>query len=79
MLPVAEVGPLLVRAVRKSAKPQRRAALVDRLRGWWHRRAIAHLDATARGLPDRIGAEELESELLELADALRDENLPSTS
>jgi hypothetical protein len=34
------------------------------------------LDAVARGLPDRIGAGELESELLELADALRDENLP---
>lgn len=73
---VAEIGPLLERAVRKSTEPQRRAALVSRLRGWWHARAIAHLDAVARGLPDRIGAGELESELLELADALRDENLP---
>jgi hypothetical protein len=76
VLPVAEVQSLLERAVRKSVKPQRRAALVDRLRGWWHKRAIAHLDAVARGLPDRIGAGELESELLEIADALRDENLP---
>lgn len=76
VLPIAEVQPLLERAVRKSVKPQRRAALVDRLRGWWHRRAIVHLDAVARGLPDRIGAGELESELLEIADALRDENLP---
>jgi hypothetical protein len=76
VLPVAEVQPLLERAVRKSVKPQRRAALVDRLRGWWHKRAIAHLDAVARGLPDRIGAGELESELLEIGDALRDENLP---
>lgn len=76
VLSVAEVGPLLERAVRKSTKPQRRAALVSRLRGWWHARVIAHLDAVARGLPDRIGAAELESELLELADALRDENLP---
>ena len=50
--------------------------LVDRLRGWWHKRAIAHLDAVARGLPDRISAAELEDELLEIADALRDENLP---
>ena len=75
-LSVAKVGPFLERAVRKSTRPQRRAALVSRLRGWWHARAIAHLDAVARGLPDRIGAGELESELLELADALRDENLP---
>lgn len=76
VLPITEVQPLLARAVRKSVKPQRRAALVDRLRGWWHKRAIAHLDAVARGLPDRIGAGELESELLEIANALRDENLP---
>lgn len=75
-LPIAEVQPLLERAVRKSVKPERRAALVDRLRGWWHTRAIAHLDAVARGQYDRIGAGELESELLEIADALRDENLP---
>jgi len=76
VLPIADVQPLLERAVRKSVKPQRRAALVDRLRGWWHKRAITHLDAVAKGLPDRIGAGELESELLEIADALRDENLP---
>jgi hypothetical protein len=76
MLPIAEVQRLLERAVRKSVKPQRREALVDRLRGWWHKRAIAHLDAIARGVPDRIGASELEAELLEIADALRDENLP---
>jgi hypothetical protein len=76
VLPVAEVQPLLERAVRKSVRPQRRTALVDRLRGWWHKRAIAHLDAVARGLPDCIGAGEIESELLEIADALRDENLP---
>ena len=69
VLPIAEVQSLLERAVRKSVKPQRRAALVDRLRGWWHKRAIAHLDVVARGLPDRIGAGELESELLEIADA----------
>ncbi len=76
MMPVAAVQPLLERAVRKSVKPERRAALIDRLRGWWHKRAIAHLDAVARGQLDRIGAGELESELLEIADALRDENLP---
>lgn len=76
VLPLADVQPLLERAVRKSVKPQRRTALVDRLRGWWHKRTIAHLDAISRGDPDRIGAAELEAELLEIADALRDENLP---
>lgn len=75
-LPADEVQQQLERAVRKSVKPARRPALVDRLRGWWHKRAIIHLAAVARGEHDRIGAAELESELLEIADALRDENLP---
>ena len=75
-VPVVDVVASLERAVRKSVRPQRRSALIDRLRGWWHRRTLAHLDAVARGLHDRIGAGELEHELLELADALRDENLP---
>ena len=74
--PAGDIQPLLERAVRKSVKPQRRAPLVDRLRGWWHKRAIAHLHAIATGQRDRITSAELESELLELADALRDENLP---
>jgi hypothetical protein len=76
MAPAVELQPLLERAVRKSVKPQRRAALVDRLRGWWHKRVIAHLDVIARGQDDRITVGELEGELLELADTLRDENLP---
>jgi ABC-3C protein len=76
VLAADEVEEQLERAVRKSVKPARRAALVDRLRGWWHKRAIAHLAAVARGEHDRIGAAELESELLEIADTLRDENLP---
>jgi len=76
VLPADLVQQQLERAVRKSVKPQRRTALVDRLRGWWHKRAISHLAAVARGEKDRIGAAELESELLEIADALRDENLP---
>ena len=59
VLPATEVQQSLERAVRKSVKPQRRAALVDRLRGWWHKRAIAHLDEIARGQHDRIGAAEL--------------------
>jgi hypothetical protein len=72
----ADVQPALERAVRKSVKPQRRPALVERLRGWWHKRAIAHLDAVARHQSDRIGAAEIEEQLLEIADSLRDENLP---
>jgi hypothetical protein len=66
----------LMRAVRKSVIPRRRKALVERLRGWWHARAIAHLDAVANGRSDRITAAELEEQLLAIADTLRDENLP---
>ena len=72
----AAVQPALERAVRKSVKPQRREALVIRLRGWWHTRTIAHLDAVARHHEDRISSAELEDQLLEIADSLRDENLP---
>lgn len=56
--------------MRKSVKSHRRPALVDRLRRWWHKRAIAHLDAITKGQHARITAAELESELVELADAL---------
>ncbi|HEV7584850.1 MAG TPA: ABC-three component system protein [Solirubrobacteraceae bacterium] len=73
---VAAIGDDLRRAVRKSVIPRRRAALVERLRGWWHVRAIAHLDAVARGRADRITAAEVEEQLLAIADTLRDENLP---
>jgi ABC-3C protein len=72
----ATVQSSLERAVRKSVKPLRRAALVERLRGWWHKRAIAHLDAVAHQQGDRITSAELEEQLLEIADSLRDENLP---
>lgn len=72
----SDVQPALERAVRKSVKPQRRPALVDRLRGWWHKRAISHLEAIARHQRDRIGAAEIEEQLLEIADSLRDESLP---
>lgn len=73
---VAAIEPALERAVRKSVKAQRRVALVERLRGWWHARAIAHLDGVARGRQDRITAAEVEDRLLDIADSLRDENLP---
>jgi len=71
-----DLQPALERAVRKSVKQQRRSALVDRLRGWWHKRVVAHLDAIARQQQDRISAGELEDQLLEIADSLRDESLP---
>jgi hypothetical protein len=76
MADVASVADDLMRAVRKSVIPRRRTALVERLRGWWHARAIAHLDAVANGRADRITAAELEERLLAIADTLRDENLP---
>jgi hypothetical protein len=72
----AALEPALEGAVRKSVVARRRPALVERLRGWWHARAVAHLDAIARHEPDRITAAEVEDRLLELADMLRDENLP---
>lgn len=76
MADIASVVDALTRTVRKSVIPRRRAALVERLRGWWHARAIAHLDAIANGRADRITAAELEERLLAIADTLRDENLP---
>jgi len=72
----ANVGEDLARAVRKSVVARRRPALVQRLRGWWHARVIAHLDAVAKGRMDRITVAELEYQLLAIADTLRDENLP---
>ncbi len=71
-----DIQPALERTVRKSVKQHRRPALVKRLQGWWHKRAVAHLDAVARHERDRITAGELEEQLLEIADSLRDENLP---
>jgi hypothetical protein len=70
---VASIDENLMRAVRKSVVPRRRKALVERLRSWWHARAIAHLDAVAKGRSsDRITAAELEETLLGIADTLRD-------
>jgi hypothetical protein len=72
----ASVADDITRAVRRSVTAKRRAALVDRLRGWWHGRVIAHLENVAAGKTDRISAAELEQRLLSIADELRDENLP---
>lgn len=74
--PAAGLRSALELAVRKSVRPQRRAALVDRLSGWWHRRTLDHLGVVATGKADLITAGELETELHELAESLQDQNLP---
>lgn len=66
----------LVASVRKTVPALRRRALVERLRGWWHARAIQHLDLIATGSIDWIDMVEVENQLHRIAQSLRDENLP---
>lgn len=66
----------LIATVRKATVPQRREPLVERLRGWWHGRAMTHLTQIARGTKDWIDIQEIEGQLLRIAQSLRDENLP---
>lgn len=66
----------LVATVRKATVQQRRKPLVDRLRGWWHGRAMAHLTRVARGEADWIDIREIEDQLHLIAQSLRDDNLP---
>lgn len=66
----------LVASVRKSTVAQRRLPLVERLRGWWHGRALAHLALVAEGKGDWIDLVEIEERLLSIAQTLRDDNLP---
>lgn len=66
----------LVGTVRKSTTVPRRLPLVERLRGWWHGRAMTHLTRVVEGISDWIDLEEIESQLLLIADSLRDDNLP---
>jgi len=66
----------LVATVRKATVQQRRGPLVDRLRGWWHGRAMAHLTKVARGEADWIDIREIEDQLHLIAQSLRDDNLP---
>ena len=63
-------------AVRKTVPIDRRAPLVERLRGWWHARAIAHLDRVAAGREDWIEMAEVEAHLHHVAQSLRAEDLP---
>ena len=72
----AELTDRLVGAVRKSAVAQRRLPLIERLRGWWHARAMSHLTRIAQGESDWIDLEEIEERLLLIAQSLRDDNLP---
>ena len=66
----------LLSAVRKTVPENRRAALVERLRGWWHGRTLDHLSRIAAGGADWIDMLEVEDTLHRIAQTLRDENLP---
>lgn len=66
----------LIDSVRKAAVLSRRVALVERLRGWWHGRAMSHLEKVARGESDWIEIWEIEAQLHHIAQSLRDDNLP---
>jgi hypothetical protein len=71
-----EITDRLIATVRKTTVQQRRAPLVERLRGWWHGRAMTHLTRIARGEADWIDIQEIEDQLLLIAQSLRDDNLP---
>ena len=73
---VADLALELELAVRKSTKAAHRAALVERLRGWWFPKVYDHLERVASGQRDRIVSGEVESKLLHLSQQLRDDDLP---
>ncbi len=75
-VPADEITKQLVSSVRKAAVPERRLPLVERLRGWWHDRTMTHLTRVANGRSDWIDIEEIEGKLLQIAQSLRDDNLP---
>lgn len=66
----------LVATARKATVQQRRRPLIDRLRGWWHGRAMVHLSKVARGEADWIDIGEIEDQLHLIAQSLRDDSLP---
>ncbi|WP_406635833.1 ABC-three component system protein [Amycolatopsis sp. WGS_07] len=66
----------LVATVRKAVIYKRRLPLVERLRGWWHARTMTHLTRIAEGEHDCIAMEEIEAQLLDIAQSLRDDALP---
>ena len=73
---VTDLSSELELAVRKSTKAGHRAALVERLRGWWFPKVYDHLTRVASGERDRIVSGEVESKLLDLSQQLRDDDLP---
>lgn len=73
---VADLASELELAVRKSTKAAHRSALIERLRGWWFPKVYDHLTRVASGQRDRILSGEVESQLLALAQQLRDDVLP---
>ena len=73
---VADLALELELAVRKSTKAAHRAALVERLRGWWFPKVYDHLERVASGQRDRIVSGEVESKLLHLSQQLRDDDRP---
>jgi hypothetical protein len=66
----------LLRLMRRSARADRRSALVERLRGWWHGRVLAQLIEVARGEANYITSAETEDRIHLIAQSLRDDNLP---
>lgn len=73
---VSDLAAELELAVRKSTKAAHRAALIERMRGWWFPKVYNHLTRVASGERDRILSGEVESRLLELSQQLRDDDLP---
>jgi len=73
---VDELSDAMERAVRKSAHRDRRLALIERLRGWWHGRVIEHLTRLAEGQSDYISVLEIEDRLLAISSSLQSDNLP---
>jgi hypothetical protein len=63
-------------ALRHSVPRDRRGALIERLRGWWYKRAIKHLHEVAKGTIATIAALEVEDCIHAIALSLHDENLP---
>lgn len=72
----SEVTTQLTKCARRSVVPTRQMALVERLRGWWHGRVMQHLQAVARHESDYILIDEVLGRLLEIAQTLRDDDLP---
>lgn len=66
----------LCASVRKATIASRRGPLVERLRGWWHGRAMSHLDEITREGEGWIEMQEIETQLHLIAQSLRDDNLP---